>query len=150
MPLLSRLSAVALLAGLGCSAVAVPFTALAQPVGEPGKTRPTKAQMDKIFPEFRNLQLQDRRARIATMQSAERCIQAATNGEALRTCMKQERSATMAERQQHYAAMRQLFERNGLPVPEMGKGGRGAGYGNKTGAPGAAPGSSSGGAGLPL
>ena len=142
MPMLSRLSAVALVAGLGSSAaLALPLAALAQPVGQPGKTRPTSAQLEKIFPELRSLQLQDRRARITTMQSAERCIQAATSTTALQTCMKQERSVAMVQRQQHFNAMRQLFERNGLPVPEMGKGGRGY-------KPGAGPGTP--GAGLPL
>ncbi|MFZ0408484.1 MAG: hypothetical protein WAM11_10290 [Cyanobium sp.] len=143
----SRLSAVALVASLGGSALALPLAALAQPVGQPGKTRPTPAQLQKIFPELRSLQLQDRRARIATMQAAERCIQAATNAEALQSCMKQERSVSMAQRQQHFNSMRQLFERNGLPLPEMGRGGRG----NRPGTPGssgAAPGAQ--GAGVQL
>ena len=141
--LFSRLSAAALVAGLGSSTLALPIAALAQPVGQPGKTRPTQAQMDKIFPEFRTLQLQDHRARIATMQEAERCIQAAASSTALKACMKQERTAVMAQRQQQFSALRQLFERNGLPVPEMGRGGRGYG----SGPPGA--GSGTPGAGLP-
>ncbi len=146
--LFSRLSAAVLVAGLGSSALALPVAALAQPVGQPGKNRPTQAQMDKIFPEFRTLQLQDRRARIATMQTAERCIQAAASSTALKACMKQERTAAMAQRQQHFSALRQLFERNGLPVPEMGRGGRW----NNPGTPGAPGGSGTpgAGAGLPL
>ena len=143
-PLLSRLSAVALVAGLGSSALALPLASLAQPVGQPGKTRPTTSQLDKIFPDLRRLQLQDRRARIATLQASERCLEAARNAEALKTCMKQERTAAMAQRQQHFTAMRQLFERNGLPLPELGRGGRGY----QPGTPGAGPGTP--GAGLPL
>ena len=146
MPLLSRLSAVALVAGLGSSAVlSLPLAALAQPEGQPGKTRPTQAQMAKIFPELRSLQLQDRRARIATLQSAERCIKAATSATGLQSCRKQERSAIMVQRQQHFTAMRQLLERNRLPVPaELRRGGRDS----RPGAPGAGPGTP--GAGLPL
>jgi hypothetical protein len=143
--LFSRLSAAALVAGLGSSTLALPLAALAQPVGQPGQSRPTQAQMDKIFPEFRTLQLQDRRARIATMQEGERCIQAATSSTALKACMKQERTAAMAQRQQHFSALRQLFERNGLPVPEMGRGGRGS----KSGTPGAGNGTPGGGSGTP-
>ena len=121
----SRLSAVALVASLGGSALALlPLAAPAQPVGEPGRSRPTPEQLEKIFPEFRTLQLQDRRSRIATMQTAERCIQGAKNATALQSCMKQERTTTMTQRQQHYSALRQLFESNGLPVPEMGRGDR--------------------------
>ena len=58
--------------------------------------------------------------------------------------MKQERTAAMTQRQQHFTAMRQLFERNGLPLPEMGRGPRGP----QPGTPGAGPGTP--GAGLPL
>jgi hypothetical protein len=59
--------------------------------------------------------------------------------------MKQERTAAMAQRQQHFSALRQLFERNGLPVPEMGRGGRGS----KSGTPGAGNGTPGGGSGTP-
>ena len=140
----SRLSAIALVVSLGGSALALlPLAAPAQPVGQPGKSRPTPEQLEKIFPEFRTLQLQDRRSRIATMQTAERCIQGAKNATALQSCMKQERTTTMTQRQQHYSALRQLFERNGLPVPEMGRGDRGYRKGNPGGA-------GTPGAGLPL
>jgi hypothetical protein len=115
--------AAALALALGCAG-----PALAQPVGGPaGRARLTPAQWQKIFPEFRQLALQDRRARIAILQRGERCVAAAANTDALRACLRQERGATVKQRQEHQAATRSLFERNGLPVPEEAKGRRGKG-----------------------
>ena len=140
----SRLSAVALVASLGGSALALlPLAAPAQPVGQPGKNRPTPDQLKKIFPELRTLKLQDHRSRIVRLQAAERCIQAVQDVTAMKSCMKQERTTAMAQRQQYSTALRQLFERNGLPVPEMGRGDRGYRKGNPAGA-------GSQGGGLPL
>ena len=107
-------------------------SAFAQPVGDPGGTgRPTPAQWQKIFPEHRQLALQDHRARLAILQQGERCIAAAGNGDALRACMREERSAMQQQRRQHMDAMRALFERNGMPAPEWKnrRGGLGGGPG---------------------
>jgi hypothetical protein len=89
-----------------------------------------------VFPETRTLAAQDHRARIAILQQGERCISAATNGDGLRTCMRQERDALQNQRQQHRDALRQVFVRNGIPAPDWSqrKGGpsprpAGRGYG---------------------
>ena len=113
--------------GLGLST-----SAFAQPVGDPaGPGRPTQAQWQKIFPENRQLALQDHRARLAILQKGERCIAAAANADALRACMREERSAMQQQRRQHMEAMRALFERNGMPAPE---------WKNRRGGPGGGPG----------
>lgn len=116
-------------------------TALAQPMGDPGGGggagggRLTPAQWQKIFPEFRQQALQDHRARAVILQRGERCIAAASNGDALRACMREERNAMQQQRQEHRTAMRSLFERNGIPAPE---------WKNRRGGPGGGPGSRGG------
>ena len=77
----------------------------------------SQAQQQKIFPEQRALVLQDHRQRIAILQQGERCLSAATNGDALRACMKQERNAYQKQRDDHRAAMRALLQRNGIQPP---------------------------------
>lgn len=105
-----------------------PGIALAQPAGDPA-SRPglTPAQWQKVFPEFRQQTLKDNRARIAILQRGERCITAAGSGDALRSCMREERSAMQQQRSESRTAMRQIFERNGIAVPERrwGQGGPG-------------------------
>jgi hypothetical protein len=91
--------------------------------------RPTAAQMQRIFPEQKRLALSDQQARIAILQRGERCLSAAGSSEALRTCMKEQRSASQRQREQHRAAMKALFERNGIPLPQWGKGERKGGWG---------------------
>ncbi|MBD2548333.1 hypothetical protein H6G65_01785 [Microcystis elabens FACHB-917] len=99
--------------------------------------RPTPAQMQAIFPEQKRLAISDQRARIAILQSGERCLSAAGSSEALRTCMKQQRDNSQRQREQHRAAMRALFERNGIPLPQWGKGDRKGGWGEgRRGTPG--------------
>jgi len=121
-----RLAALALVVGAAGSA-------LAQPVGEPARGRLTPQQWQKIFPEHRSLAIRDHQARIAILQKGERCIAGAGNGDGLRECLRQERSAYQQQRQAHRSEMRRLFERNGIPVPEWGrrggKGGKGGGGG---------------------
>ena len=120
------LIAAALVLGLG-TAVQAQTSAPLKPKGE--GPRLTEAQRQKVFPETRALAAQDHRARIAILQQGERCISAAPNGDGLRTCMRQERDALQNQRQQHRDALRQVFVRNGIPVPDWSqrKGGRGAG-----------------------
>jgi hypothetical protein len=99
--------------------------------------RPTPAQMQKIFPEQKRLAISDHQARIAILQSGERCLNAAASSEALRACMKQQRDASQRQRQQHRAAMQALFERNGIPLPQWGKGDRKGKWGEgRPGTPG--------------
>jgi hypothetical protein len=127
------LIATALVLGLG-TAVQAQSSAPLKPKGE--GPRLTEAQKQKMFPETRTLAGQDHRARIAILQQGERCISAATNGDGLRSCMRQEREALQNQRQQHRDALRQVFVRNGIPVPDWSqrKGGpsprsAGGGYG---------------------
>ncbi len=116
------LIAAALLLGLG-TAVHAQSTVPSQPRGE--GPRLTEAQRLKVFPETRTLAAQDHRARIAILQQGERCISAATNGDGLRNCMRQERDALQNQRQQHRNAQRQMFVRNGIPVPDWSQRKRG-------------------------
>jgi hypothetical protein len=109
------LIAAALVLGLG-TAVQAQSSAPPPPKGE--GPRLTDAQRQKMFPETRTLAGQDHRARIAILQQGERCISAATNGDGLRSCMRQEREALQNQRQQHRDALRQVFVRNGIPVPD--------------------------------
>ena len=127
------LLAAALVLGLG-TAVQAQSSAPLTPKGE--GPRLTEAQKQKMFPETRALAAQDHRARIVILQQGERCISAAPNGDGLRTCMRQERDALQTQRQQHRDALRQVFVRNGIPVPDWSqrKGGTsprpaGGGYG---------------------
>lgn len=78
----------------------------------------TPAQQKQIFPAWRTLALQSVQGRIGILQSQQRCIAATTDLEGLKGCMRQERQAMQAQRQQHREAMVQLFQRNGLPVPQ--------------------------------
>jgi|694.fasta_scaffold02698_27 hypothetical protein len=116
------LIAAALLLGLG-TAVQAQSTVPSKPRGE--GPRLTEAQRLKVFPETRTLAAQDHRARIAILQQGERCISAATNGDGLRNCMRQERDALQNQRQQHRNALRQMFVRNGIPVPDWSQRKRG-------------------------
>jgi len=138
--------------------------ALAQPVAAPvpapggaptgqglRQQRPqrlTPEQRQKIFPEQRSLAVQDHQARIAILEKGRRCLAAAANADALSDCMRQEREAMQTQRQQHVTSMRDLLQRNGLPVPQwrplqgkpgMGKPGMGKpggpGYGGGSGTP---------------
>ena len=106
----------------------LPGMALAQPAGDPA-SRPglTPAQWQKVFPDFRQQALKDNRARIGILQRGERCISAAGSGAALRSCMREERSAMQQQRSESRTAMRLIFERNGITVPERrwGQGGPG-------------------------
>ena len=106
--------------------------------GPSGAGRPTPAQMQKIFPDHKRLAISDQRAHIAILQSGERCLSAAGSSEALRTCMKQQREASQRQRQQHRASMKALFERNGIAMPQWGKGERKGTWGkDRPGTPGA-------------
>jgi len=125
---LRRLS-LALALGLATSAPAL-AQPVAQPLTQPGgapngqvprQPRPqrlTPEQRQKIFPEQRSLAVQDHQARIAILEKGQRCLKAAANADALSDCMRQEREAMQSQRTQHMASMRDLLQRNGLPVPQ--------------------------------
>jgi hypothetical protein len=104
-------------------------TVLAQPVGQPGRGRITPEQWQQVFPEHRQLALQQHQARIAIMQRSERCIRSASTAEALTTCRQEERTAMRDQRRQHMDRMRQMFQRKGIEVPDWGRrsGGHGRG-----------------------
>jgi hypothetical protein len=127
-PLQRSLIAAALMLGLGVPALAQD---LAGHDKGPGSSL-TDAQRQKLFPGLRSLSLQDHRARIAILQKGEGCIAAATTPDAQRDCMRQERDAMQAQRKQNGTAMRELFQRNGIPVPEW-KGRRGGRHGGPDG-----------------
>jgi hypothetical protein len=105
----------------------LPGVAVAQPAGDGGRMGITPAQWQKVFPDFRQQALKDNRARIAILQRGERCITAAGSGDALRSCMREERSAMQQQRSESRTALRLIFERNGIAMPERrwGKGGAG-------------------------
>lgn len=150
---LRRLS-LALAMGLVTAAPAL-AQPVAQPTTQPGgapagqvprKPRPqrlTPEQRQKIFPEQRSLAVQDHQARIAILEKGQRCLKAAANADALSDCMRQERDAMQTQRNQHMSSMRDLLQRNGLPVPQwrplQGKPGMGMpggpGYGGGKGTP---------------
>jgi hypothetical protein len=110
--------------------------ALAQ-AGPSRPARPTPEQMQKIFPEQKRLSIRDQQARMAILREGERCMAAAGSSEAVRTCMKQEREAYQNQRRQHWDAMKALMEKNGIPVPQWGKGDRRGKWGKGSqGAPG--------------
>lgn len=110
--------------------------ALAQAPAAPAREgRISEAQWQKIFPEHKQLSLRDQRDRVAILQRGERCISGAADAEALRTCMREQRMAMQQQRRQHMQAMRALFERNGIQMPELrkGPGGKGGSWGRGEG-----------------
>ena len=117
-PLQRPLIATALLLALG-SAVQAQTSAPTKHRGD--GPRLSEAQRQKLFPENRSLAVQDHRDRIAILQQGERCISAASTGDGLRACMRQEREALQGQRQKHREALRAMFQRNGIAVPESGR-----------------------------
>ena len=123
LSLLAPALAAALAFGSGAAASAQTPAAPARP------SRISEAQWQKIFPEHKQLSLRDQRARVAILQSGERCISDAANADGLRTCLREQREAMQQQRRQHMQAMRALFERNGIQMPELRKGPGGKGGG---------------------
>lgn len=80
--------------------------------------RLTPEQRQKLFPETRALAVQDHQARITILQQGQRCLAAASNGDGLRACLRQERQALDDQRSRHREAVRQAFVRQGIPVPD--------------------------------
>lgn len=108
------LGAALLLAMLGSA------PALAQPAAPgalPLRPQLSPAQQEKLFPQWRSIDQQSVRARLAILQTQERCLAAASNLPALRSCQRQERQALMQQRQRHRLAIAELFARNGITLP---------------------------------
>lgn len=99
--------------------------ALAREAKGPAAPRLTPAQQAQTFPERRTELLRHHRERISILRNGERCIDAARDSEALRRCMQQERQQQQALRQSHWEAMRGIYERNGIEMPQRGPGGGG-------------------------
>lgn len=113
----------ALVLGLGGAAQA---QSTLQPYSQ-GQPRPqhqgqgprlSEAQRQKLFPVTRSLAVQDHQARIAILQQGQRCLTAASNGDGLRACMRQERQALDAQRSRHRDAIRKAYVSQGIPVPD--------------------------------
>jgi len=90
---------------------------MAQQGPEPGP-RLTPQQRQQLFPEQKQLWLQQSRARSSALQTAERCMQAAQTPDAFQSCLKRERQSNMSLRRDQWVAMRALYGRYGIPLPE--------------------------------
>ena len=129
------------LLGLTVAVTVAPLTALAQQGPSP-TSRLTPQQQEQLFPEQKQLWLKHAQARMAAMQAGQRCVQAARNPEALRSCLKQERQSNMTLRRTHMADMRALMARYGIQMPDKRDrrlGPDGAGGGWKKGGGGGGP-----------
>jgi hypothetical protein len=128
-----RLPIVPALLGLGLALTQAP-TALWAQQGPGLGPRLTPQQKQQIFPEQKRLWLQHSRARISGLQTAERCVQAAQTADAFKSCLQRERQSNMESRRSHWSAMRALFSRYGIEMPERRerRGGPGAPAGAET------------------
>jgi hypothetical protein len=127
------------LLGLGVAVTAAPLSALAQQ-GPGSASRLTPQQQEQLFPEQKQLWLKHAQARIAAMQTGQRCVQAARNAQTFRSCLMQERQSNLELRRTHMADMRALLGRYGIQMPEKPErrwGPDGAGGGWKKGGGGA-------------
>jgi hypothetical protein len=94
----------------------------------------TPEQQKKLFPGRKELLLKEHQERIALLQKSQSCVVAASNSDALKTCLIEDRKANTELRRRMHEQIRQLYERNGiqLPPPRPAKerrgepGGRGA------------------------
>lgn len=92
--------------------------ALAQSKTSNNSSRLTPTQQQQLFPTWRTISLQGVQSRLAILQRKQQCLTAASTMDALKTCQRQERDAAMALRQQQRAAIKQMYERNGIPLPK--------------------------------
>jgi hypothetical protein len=98
--------------------------ASAQPIwGEGGARRLqpmpklTTEQQKKLFPGRKELLLKEHQERIALLQKSQSCVEAATNSDALKTCLIADRKANRELRRRMHERIRQLYERNGIQLP---------------------------------
>lgn len=110
---------------LGIAGVSLLLACALPALAGPGRGDPlgglTPAQQQKVFPEFRSLVLQDHQARISILQQGERCLRSARDSSAIRTCLKEERDSHRSQRSRHREQMREMFQRNGISVPDWGR-----------------------------
>ena len=124
--------------GGGAGSPGNPQTLPVQPSG-PGWGRQqlkrlSPSQQQQLFRQERDLQVRFGRDRIALLESAERCLKAATNLDRMHNCKRQERQANMELRRRHIQELRALLQPYGITLPERpGKGGR---WGGGPGGPG--------------
>jgi hypothetical protein len=99
-------------------------SASAQPIsGESGARRLqlmpklTPEQQKKLFPGRKELLLKESQERIALLQKSQNCVVAATNSDALKTCLIEDRKANTELRRRMHEQIQQLYERNGIQLP---------------------------------
>jgi hypothetical protein len=80
----------------------------------------TPEQQKKLFPGRKELVLKEHQERIALLQKSQSCVGAATNSDALKACLMQDRKANIELRRRMYNQIRELYERNGIKAPPMG------------------------------
>ena len=99
-------------------------SASAQPIwGENGARRLqsmpklTPEQQKKLFPGRKEILLKEQQERIALLQKSQSCVGAATNSDALKACLIEDRKANTELRRRMHEQIRQLYERNGTQLP---------------------------------
>jgi hypothetical protein len=86
----------------------------------------TENQKQELFKARRGWALRDNAARMAVLQQSDRCVQAATDLEALRRCLGDERMANRRLMETTRNDATALAQRLGIPMPEgRGEGKRG-------------------------
>ena len=120
MPLRSPSALPAMAALLLGAASTMPV--LAQDSAPPERLTP--AQQQAIFPERKALLLKNQRERIQILQRSERCTQRAASTDALRQCMRSQKQAYRALRQQQRDALSKIYAQYGIDSPVGGPGGR--------------------------
>jgi hypothetical protein len=77
----------------------------------------TTEQQKKLFPGRKELLLKEHQERIALLQKSQSCVVSATNSDALKTCLIEDRKANTELRRRMQEQIRQLYERNGIQLP---------------------------------
>ena len=77
----------------------------------------TPEQQKKLFPGRKELLLKEHQERIALLQKSQSCVVAASNSDALKTCLIEDRKANTELRRRMHEQIRQLYERNGIQLP---------------------------------
>jgi hypothetical protein len=80
----------------------------------------TPEQQKKLFPGRKELVLKEHQERIALLQKSQSCVGGATNSDALKACLMEERRANTELRRRMHEQIRELYERNGIKLPPMG------------------------------
>jgi hypothetical protein len=80
----------------------------------------TPEQQKKLFPGRKELVLKEHQDRITLLQKSQSCVGAATNSDALKACLMEERRANTELRRRMHDQIREFYERNGIKLPPMG------------------------------